>query len=189
MKILKVFSVVAVLLTFLSSLWFSVKPTGEAQFVAMLLILISILLLVISSVVGIRVARRYRFRAFIPAAICLVGLPVSFMLSSFLGGSIRDWHFRKNLPRYTQVVHLIENGEIKTYNRRVNLPDQYSDLSLATFVETNNQKMSIEFITGMGFPVKHSGYLYVSTGNIDSDVLKHWHFRSRINANWFRISD
>jgi hypothetical protein len=110
-----------------------------------------------------------------------------------LGVSIRDWQFRKNLPRYMEVVQLIEKGEIKASpsGPRIQLPNQYTDLSLVTFAKTNNGSWIIEFNIGGGFPVKHSGYLYVSTGKINSDpeTLERWPYRSQITTNWFRVED
>lgn len=155
--------------------------------------LILTFLLLISFVAGICFVRRDKFRAFVPAIICLVGLPANLFISSYLGVSIRDWQFQKNLPRYTEVVHLIEKGEIKASpsDPRIQLPNEFADLSLVTFAKTNNNGLIIEFVIGGGFPVKHSGYLYVSTGKIenDPDTFERWPYRSRINTNWFRVSD
>ena len=109
--------------------------------------------------------------------------------------AIQDWRFEKNLPRYIQVIHLIENGEIK-YNSHdsdtVELPPQYADLARRTWRETNSEgAFIVGFITELGFPVKHSGFMYVSNGEIegDAETLRRWRYYSRINTNWFHISD
>jgi hypothetical protein len=149
--------------------------------------------LLISFVLGLSSFSREKFRAFIPALICLIGLPMSFIAAIVLGSSIKDSRFQKNLPRYMEVVQLIEKGEIKPIpsSSLVQLPDQYTDLAWATIPETNSVGIIIEFLTEGGFPVKHSGYLYVSSGSVENDTntLLRWPFHSRINTNWFRISD
>jgi hypothetical protein len=193
MKILKFICVIAALLNFVCGLIFSVKPNTGAQLFDMLIVLILIFLLLVSVIAGICFARRDKFRAFVPAIICLVGLPASLFIASYLGVSIRDWQFRKNLPRYDEIVHLIEKGELKANasDPRIPLPNQFADLSLATFADTNNNGLTVEFIVGGGFPVKHSGYLYVSTGKIENDpkTVERWPYYSQINSNWFRVSD
>ena len=193
MKKLKLICIIAVLLDFVCDLMFSIKPNTGAQLLGMLIDLILIFLLLASFIAGICFVPRDKFRAFIPAAICLVGLPANLFIASYLGVTIRDWQFRKNLPRYMEVVQLIEKGEIKASpsDPRIQLPNQYTDLSLVTFAKTNNDSWIIEFNIGGGFPVKHSGYLYVSTGKIDNDpeTLERWPYRSQISTNWFRVED
>jgi hypothetical protein len=194
MKTLKLICIIAVLLDFVCDLMFSIKPNTGAQLLGMLIVLILIFLLLVSFIAGICFVRRDKFRAFIPAAICLVGLPANLFIASYLGVSIRDWQFQKNLPRYSEVVHLVEKGEIKTGSSlsKVELPQQYSNLALIALGKTNSESgATIEFIIGGGFPVKHSGYLYISSGKIENDpeMLERWPYRSQIKTNWFRISD
>ena len=193
MQKLKLICIVAVLLDFVCGLLFAIKPNANMQLLDMLMFLILMLLLLVSFVGGICVVHRDKINAFIPTLICLIGLPASLFIASYLGVSIRDWQFQKNLPRYIQVVHKIEKNELRATpsSSRIQLPDEFADLSLATFAKTNNNGLIIEFIIGVGFPVKHSGYLFVSTGKIenDPDTLERWPYRSRINTNWFRISD
>jgi hypothetical protein len=192
MKKFKLVCVFLVLVNFICILLFAIKPKANVQLLGGLICLILLFLLLISFVVGICFFRRDKFHAFIPTLICSVGLPASIFIGSYLGVSIRDWQFRKNLPRYTEVVNLIEKGEIKATSSdpRIQLPNQYADLSWVTFAKTNNGSWIVEFNIGGGFPVKHSGYLYVSTGKIDDpETLERWPYRSQVNSNWFRVSD
>ena len=194
MNKLRVICFVAVLASFICGLWFSIEPNTNVQLLSMLTVLILVFLLFISFVAGVYFVRRDKFHAFIPSVICLIGLFASVFVSSYLGVSIRDWKFQKNLPNYMEIVHRVEKGEIKTGSllTEIDLPQQYLNLAIWTFGKTNsNGGAIIEFIIGSGFPVKHSGYLYVSSGKIedDSTTLERWPHHSSISTNWFRVED
>jgi hypothetical protein len=180
-------------LNFIAMTLFCSQQTTDRQLFSMATVAGVLFVLLISFVLGLRFCSRDKFRAFIPLAICVIGLPISWFVAGRLGEAIQDWRFKKNLPRYTEVVRLIEKGEIKvpSGSDMLQLPSQYSDLALRTFASTNSEGVVIVgFITGLGFPVKHSGLLYLSTGNIEnSGMLLRWPRYRRLNENWFVIED
>jgi hypothetical protein len=193
MKKLKFICLFAVVLNFVVQTFFYEQRTGIKQLLSMATLLSMFMLLLISFVFGLSSFSRERFRAFIPALICFFGLPMSFIAAIVLGISIEKSRFQRNLPRYTEVVQLIKKSEIKPTSPSplVQLPNQYKDLAWEIVPKTNNDGIIIEFLNEAGFPVKHSGYLYVSSGSIENDTktLQRWPFHTRINTNWFRISD
>jgi hypothetical protein len=193
MKNLSRICLFAMILNFVAQAYFCEQRTSTKQLLSMAMLLLVLALSLASFVLGLTSFSREKFRAFIPALICLIGLPAGFVAAFALGGSIKDSRFQRNLPRYTEVVRRIETGAIKptTSSPLLNLPNQYADLAWAAFPKTNNAGLIIEFLNEGGFPFKHSGYLYVSSGNIesDADTLERWPIHSRINTNWFRISD
>jgi len=182
-----------VILNFIVQLYFCEQRTNIKQLFSMATLLLVMMWLLASFVLGLVFFSREKFRAFIPALICLIGLPAGFVAATALGSAIRDSRFQRNLPRYTEVVQLIETGIIKptTSDDLLKLPTQYADLAWVAISKTNSAGMVIEFLNEEGFPVKHSGFLYVSSGNIQSDMdtFERWPIHSRINTNWFRISD
>jgi hypothetical protein len=184
----------AIALNFAATTLFCARQTTNKQFLCMATTACVLLLLLISFVAGLCFCSRDKFRAFIPAAICLIGLPVSFFAARRLGGSIENWRFQRNLPRYAEVIHLIERGEIRinSSSSRIEhkLPNRYADLAWGIIAKTNSDGITVAFMTGSGFPVKHTGYLYVSSGNIEYDAeTNRWPYSSRISTNWFRVQD
>jgi hypothetical protein len=195
MKILKFTCLFVMLLNFVVAVFFCEQRTPGKQLIFMATSGFAFVLLLLSLVLGFRFCFREKIRAFVPTLICIIGLPASLFIGGWLGDIIKDWRFQKNLPRYTEVIHLIEKGEVKknsTDSYVIELPTQFSDLAQRTWMRTNSEgAFFVEFITELGFPVKHSGYIYLSNGKIegDPDTLRRWPYRSEINTNWFRISD
>ena len=46
-------------------------------------------------------------------------------------------------------------------------------------------------LIGGGFPAKHSGYLYLSTGDINADpeLVRRWPRHRKLTDRWFAIAD
>jgi hypothetical protein len=66
------------------------------------------------------------------------------------------------------------------------------DLGYGVLAERDpNGVLTVELLTGGGFPVKHSGYLYTSSGSVrpGSFFDERWPFKTEMKAKWFRISD
>src|ERR1700733_9502958 len=97
----------AVIINFVVQTFFFEQRTGIKQLLSMAALLFVFLLLLISFALGLSLFSREKFRAFIPALVCFVGLLAGFIAAIVLAGSIKDARFRKNLPRYTEVVRLI----------------------------------------------------------------------------------
>jgi hypothetical protein len=149
-----------------------------------------LILMVVSFVFGLASYQRKKIYSFIPFLICLISLPSVFIGGIILGEIIRAAHFQKNLPRFTKVVHLIENGEITPSDGEVQLPEEFSDLAFNTYAHKSRDVQMVTFITDEAFPLWRDGYIYVS-GDItnQTDFVKEWNLHNRINTNWFRISD
>ena len=150
----------------------------------------AVLILMVISAIGVNLFQHEKFHKFIPFLICLFGLPAGFIGAIALGESIHAAHFQNNLPRFTKVVHLIENGEIKPAEGEVQLPEEFSDLAFDTYAHTNRDVQMVIFITDEAFPLWSDGYIYVS-GEITNQTyfLKKFNLHSRINTNWFRHSN
>jgi len=184
----------AIVLNFIAMALFCSQQTTNLQLISMATNAGVLLLFLISFVAGLCFCSRDKFRAFIPVAICLVGFPVSWFVAGRLGVAFKDRRFEKNLPRYTEVVRLVEMGKIKKASSEsdtILLPSQYSDLAIQAWAITNSEgSVIVGFVTGGGFPVKHSGLLYVSTGSIEnSGMLLRWPRYRRLNENWFVIGN
>ena len=193
MKAVKFICLVVVALNFLITIYFCEQRTTNKQLLFMAANGVAVVLFLISLVIGFSRCFREKLRAFIPALICFIGLLASVFIGSRLGDAIKDWRFQKNLPRYNAVIRLIEKGELKPdpQSPLIKLPVEYADLAWAVAAKTNDNRVVVEFMTESGFPVKHSGYLFVSSGDIASDtnLFRRWPYRSQISANWFQISD
>jgi hypothetical protein len=57
--------------------------------------------------------------------------------------------------------------------------------------KATNGILMVEFDTEAGFPVKHSGYLYSSSGQIESGsrMDSRWPIREEVRSGWFYVSD
>jgi hypothetical protein len=195
MKKFKILCLLAIALDFVVTIYYCEQRTPDKQLLYMATTGFFFILLLVALVIGFCFCFRDKFRAFVPALICIIGLLTNFYIGVHVGGAIKSWRFHKNLPRYTEVIDLIEKGEIKnssTNSYTIELPPQFSDLAQRTWLRTNSEGVIfVEFLTELGFPVKHSGYLYISAGKIESDpdTLQRWPYYSEINSNWFCISD
>jgi hypothetical protein len=192
MKKLSVLSIFAVILYFGLLTYFSAHETVLKELFAGAAAFAVLVLMLVSFVLGLAAYKRNKFRAFIPFLICVFGLPAGFVGAIVWGESIKAVNFKKNLPRYAEVVSLIEKGEIQPSlsSRQIELPEQYKDLAEETATWTNNNSRVIEFLTDGAFPVWHAGYLYVSNGDVDeTNLLKNWNCYERVNTNWFYVSD
>lgn len=173
---------------------FSAKPSGDVQLLSMFGVLALVVVGLIGVFIGVRKFATKRFQAFVPATICAVGLASALIAAPVLGGAIRSRRFEANLPRYTEIVRKVEAGELRATDRleRIDLPPGYSDLAVTMLGKTNTTgDIVLEFIIGGGFPVKHSGYLYVSSGKPESDpvLLRRWPHRRKLSDNWSAIAD
>ena len=195
MKILKYISGLVVISNFVAVVLFSKQRTAEGQLLATATLVGSVIFTLAFCLYGVRFYRRDKFHAISPAVICLIGLPLGFYVGGAWGNHLKAQQFRRNLPRYQELVRLVKKGGIQrdalNYSALV-LPPQYADLARRAWAQTNSSgTLFIEFITEFGIPVKHSGYLYSSNGKIegDSKTIHKWPYRSGICTNWFRISD
>lgn len=87
-----------------------------------------------------------------------------------LGGSIGEWRFLSRLSEYEAVVSLMQADSIVASRelQYLELPARFSGLAWSTFAERDSSGvLTVEFLTGGGLPVKHSGYLYRSKSSLE----------------------
>ncbi|MEI9865475.1 MAG: hypothetical protein WDN00_13190 [Limisphaerales bacterium] len=134
--------------------------------------------------------RRWRFRAFIPVAVCMATLVVTNSVSPRL----MDAGFARVMPRYTALIQQMDGGQMVVSNisTRVVLSGLDAELAYVVWADREtNGVLTATFFVGGGFPVKHWGYLYRSSGeNPPRDwwIKNDWMGR-RLNDKWFYIFD
>ena len=149
------------------------QPAANLQSASMLLLFALLILTLVTGIVGLCQLRKSKYRGFIPFGICGCSVLLIILLAPGMGGWMRIRRFPVQMPRYLEVVRLIERGEIRVDSSlaKVNLPESYEDLAVAEIAKTNSAgSASVEFLIGGGFPGKHSGYLYMPISNIEADA-------------------
>jgi hypothetical protein len=171
---------------------FAFKPNVLWQFLSILLFFVMLVILIADLVFIPHQWKRYRFKAFLPfcaASLFLVIIPPS-MISGYL---LQDHLFRSRIPQYEAVLEMMMDGSIDVGDelRLIELPPEYSSLASRTMAQKDsNGILTVEFIIGGGFPVKHSGYLFRSEGKLqDWEHAARWPRRLKIDEHWYRISD
>ena len=134
--------------------------------------------------------RQRRWYSMTPLAIWTVTLAGSFLLI----GQAERLLFAWSLPSYEAIVRQIEDGTIPVTNEtgRILEADHKARLTYGVFAARDaSGVLSVEFITELGFPVKHSGYLYVSSGAIEqvSRSDSRWPIRKKVRDKWYFVSD
>jgi len=134
--------------------------------------------------------KELRLLAVIPLAVCLG----SCAATAVVGRSARTAQFEKRLPRYEALVERIRAGDALVSGRVISVPlvETERDLGYAVMAQRDaDGVLTVELLTGGGFPVKHSGYLYSSSGSVKSGSFfdERWPFKTAVKQNWFRISD
>lgn len=190
-RVLAITSFAGILLD-LAAFVFAVKPGVVLQLGFMVPIAITLGLIIASPILIISWWRAHRWRSLLPLLAAMLSLVLSIPAAS-AGGAVREWLFRSRLPKYEEVVGLIAAGTINVDQdlRLVELPAKYSELAAATLAEQDSSgTITIEFIIGGGFPVKHTGYLYRSHGTLED--WRHsgrWPKAKQLSDHWYAISD
>jgi len=131
-----------------------------------------------------------RLRACFPLVTCVVAWYVAGYLEDFLQAQF----FNSNLPRFQAIVSSIQldslppGGELKAM--AVSEADKRQIQHV--FVRRGaNDSIVVEIDTGNGFPVKHSGYVFSSSGAFPSDerFRYRWPYVEEIRQGWFRVSN
>jgi hypothetical protein len=146
--------------------------------------------IIISFVCVFKEWRQRRWRSLLPLGICFVSIFISGVSVKIIRQAIFKWP----LPSYEMVVQQMESGKIPVTAELNPIPEAKSEACLAYAVlaqKDTNGVLSVEFLTEVGFPVKHSGYLYSSSGIIEPRSLidSRWPIRHQIKDKWFYISD
>ena len=128
-----------------------------------------------------------RWRGLVPVGICTIAV----VLAPRVGAVIRESTFRRDLPSYNAVIRQMERGSIPVDAELRRIPQAEGAQAYVVLAQRTSEGLNVEFITGGGFPVKHSGYLYCSSGEIERGSLidSRWPKRREVMPMWFRISD
>lgn len=175
-------------LWFLATTAFAAYPSGITQ---PLSIVLTLGLLVFGFISFIRVFthwRRQRWQSVIPVGACILVV----VLAPEVGVVIRQATYQRSLPGYEAIIHQIESGSIPVSAELRRISQAEGSLGYRVFAQrSTNGVLTVEFLTGGGFPVKHSGYLYCSSGVIEKGSLadSRWPKRQAVRPLWFRISD
>lgn len=171
---------------------FRLKPSPELQMLFMLMLLGMLLLLPVTFVLVFALWKRYRFRSFLP--FCITAASIVLLLPTARVSSFAcDCIFRARLPQYEAVIRDMINGKIAVpaEGGRIDLPERYSHLAYATLADKDaNGILTVEFLTGGGFPVKHWGYLYRSHGSLSEwEYADRWPHQQKIEDHWYWVAD
>lgn len=134
--------------------------------------------------------RQRRWLALLPFAACVLSVVVSMPIVR----TVREYIFARSLPSYEAVVRQMESGSIPVSTNLSPVPQAVPLAHLAYAVlaqKDTNGALTVEFLTEGGFPVKHSGYLYLSSGVIEPGSMEdeRWPIRHEERSRWFYISD
>lgn len=191
MKNVVVGTIAVGLLSGISLFYFGYRPSGTTQLLASGCSLLILINMVYCGIYGFRNRRKLRYAAVTPFAL---SAGVFFMAPSLTsaGVHIRDIAFVSNIEKYDKFINEMKTGDIQIGERitKIYIPRKYSDLAQVVFAKKNETgEITAEFIIGGGFPVKHSGYLYSSSGIIDEETRERWPRRIKVEERWYRISD
>lgn len=171
---------------FLTLVAFVARPTPKKQLCSMLLTLI-FLSLCLSNVIHVfRYWRKKQGASLIPLGLCALFM----FLAPRTGFAIKRFLFQRSLPHYEAVIRQMKEGSIPVSDQYNRIYQVENDLACAIFAQREtNGVLSVFFMTGSGFPFKHSGYLYCSSGNLqNSDLAARWPGSQEIRPFWFEIS-
>jgi hypothetical protein len=149
-----------------AGLWFLVftafvaRPHPLSQLFSMLVTVGLLLSGGISLVLVFTRWRQERWRSIIPIGACALAV----VLAPEVGGLIQQFLFIRSLPHYESTVRQMESGSIPVSAELRRVPQAEGASAYAVLAQRTNGVLCVEFLTGGGFPVKHSGYLYCSTG-------------------------
>jgi len=134
--------------------------------------------------------RERRWLSLLPLAACVLSVLISVPILR----TARHQIFVKSLPSYEEVVRQMEAGSIPVSTNLSPVPQAVplAHLAYAVLAERRtNGALTVEFLTEGSFPLKHSGYLYVSSGVVEpgSREDERWPIRHEERPRWFYISD
>lgn len=181
------FTVIVACLWFLAATTFFAHPHVATQLLTMLLTPALLGFGLANLVLVLRRWFQMHLRNVIPFGVCAL----TMVLAPFVGTEIRQHLFRSALPKFESVIQQLESGKIPVtveFNRVLQSEDGigYSVSALRT-----NDVLYVEFLAGGSFLLKHSGYLYTSSGDVmrGSVMDLRWPRRRMEQPGWYRISD
>jgi FtsH-binding integral membrane protein len=173
-----------------STVYFAHRNSIILQLLGILLMFCFFAAVVVSIVCIFAEWRKSRWFSLLPFAVCVLSVVISVAIVR----TIRQAIFLRSLPSYESVVRQMESGNIPVSTNLSPVPQAVPLARLAYAVlaqKATNGALTVEFLTEGGFPVKHSGYLYVSSGVIEPGSMEdsRWPFRHEERPKWFYFSD
>ena len=131
--------------------------------------------------------RKERWLSIVPTASCALAV----LLAPEVRVPLEKLIFTRSLPYYESIIRQMESGSIEVSADLRRIPQAERFPAYRVLAQQTNGILSVEFLTGRGFPVKHSGYLHCSSGTIERGSLMDSRRPKRVEVSplWFRISD
>ncbi len=169
---------------------FTLYASPATQLLSGLVFLAYLVAVVVSIAALVTGWRRLTWRAAVPLLICSAG----WYGARFASDMAADVLFARNLPAYEAMVARPDVQAVVAGTGLQQLTLHESDRSLfwwAGAERTPDGTLMVELVNGSGFPVKHSGFLYTSSGSIPegSRMNSRWPYRCSMRAHWFCVSD
>ncbi len=180
----------------IATLWFAtltafvVHQSGWLQLAVVLLLFPYMGCLLSALVIPFRDWKTRQFHALTPLGACLVSLLGPYLI----GPPLRTGLFYYHLSRYEAIVSRVERDPAFD-NRKpatVSTEEAEKDLAYSVLAQKDaNGILTVEFLTGGGFPVKHTGYVFSSTEAFprESFIGQRWPYFHEVRPHWFRIAD
>ena len=169
---------------------FAAHTTPAMQMVVAVLAIALLGALIASVVALVREWRRAAWRAAIPLLACAAAWPVAHLASA----QTTDLLFAQHLPIYEALVARPDVQGVASGSGLEQLTLSQSEgeyMWWAAAERTPDGTLMVELMNGSGFPVKHSGFVYTSSGSIPlgSNVAGRYSYWIPMRANWFAVSD
>jgi len=175
-------------------LWFLVAATlplhaqvPSGSFFSTLLTLALLLFGFVSTALVPARWRKERWLSIVPTTSCALAV----LLAPEVRVPLENLMFTRSFPHYESIIRQMESGSIAVSADLRRIPQAERFPTYRVLAQQTNGVLSVEFLTGSGFPVKHSGYLYCSSGTIERGSLmdSRWPKRVEVKPFWFRVSD
>lgn len=127
------------------------------------------------------------------AGIALLG--VAWIFGMRVSSSYRhNREFTSRLPFFQSVISDLEHSDAvpSTSLTKVPVPKGARNLVYSILAQRlADGRLAVEFLTGGSFPVKHRGFLFLSSGGIEDfpQMASRWPGREPVRDHWFYIAD
>jgi hypothetical protein len=172
-------------LCFVAIVLFGTNPSPSLQLVSMGSMLVLMVVLIRSAWFAVTTWKEFKAKAVVPLVVCILVVPAALTGAS-LGRMV---HFAFVLPVFERLVEDARRRDIPPGSKPIELSSSLAYLVLAE--RTNSGALQVEFLTGRGYPVRHTGYLYADSGAVDPDSVlgERWPSAHGLRRQWFRIAD
>jgi hypothetical protein len=125
----------------------------------------------------------------LPLLVLLAGVGIAAI--PIPGVSLGEKRFVNHLPEYDAFVDKVKSEDLAGAIDISNF--DYQGLAyVAMAYENEPNVLVVEFVVGgMGFPPRHTAFLYTSSGKVSEKTIadERWYRWKQMNENWFRVSD